>query len=147
MCCVVFNAFIPNHFPSHKPHFVNSSLFGCILYLNSCWTKTAFLLFTTSFDLYYLIASAEGATTDMSVMAYENINVVAGVLKLYLRTLPTPLINLETFKELMFATGMSRLMKKWYVFFFNNLWTRGDGKILLVFQELLIALQLMFFHF
>ncbi|KAK7872201.1 hypothetical protein R5R35_001761 [Gryllus longicercus] len=46
----------------------------------------------------------DGENADLSPEAYENINVIAGTLKLYLRLLPIPLITFETHPALIAAT-------------------------------------------
>lgn len=45
--------------------------------------KTCFIMFT------------DGENADISANVYDNISVVAGILKLYLRLLPLPLITYE----------------------------------------------------
>lgn len=51
--------------------------------------------------LMYIFSDGEQA--DISPQAYENINVIAGTLKLYLRLLPIPLITFEAHPALMKA--------------------------------------------
>lgn len=46
----------------------------------------------------------DGDQADLSPEAYENINVIAGTLKLYLRLLPIPLVTFETHPALIAAT-------------------------------------------
>jgi hypothetical protein len=46
---------------------------------------------------------ADGDQADMGPEMYENINVIAGTLKLYLRLLPVPLVTFETHPALIKA--------------------------------------------
>lgn len=43
----------------------------------------------------YFLMFTEGENADISANVYDNISVVAGILKLYLRLLPLPLITYE----------------------------------------------------
>jgi hypothetical protein len=45
----------------------------------------------------------DGEHADMSPEVYDNINVIAGTLKLYLRLLPIPLVTFETHPALIKA--------------------------------------------
>lgn len=45
----------------------------------------------------------DGEQADMSPEVYDNINVIAGTLKLYLRLLPIPLVTFETHPALIKA--------------------------------------------
>ena len=52
---------------------------------------------------------------------YQDLNIITGVIKLYLRELPIPLITYDTYKEIMKATGegfglqliKATLLKSW----------------------------------
>ena len=48
-------------------------------------------------------STPDGEQADLSPQAYDNINVIAGTLKLYLRLLPIPLITFEAHPALMKA--------------------------------------------
>lgn len=54
----------------------------------------------------------DGDKTDMSEMAYGNINVIAGTLKLYLRLLPVPLITFQAYPHFMQASSKLFLNNK-----------------------------------
>ena len=53
--------------------------------------------FTCTFVLFL------GEAVDLS--QYHDLNIMTGVIKLYLRELPIPLITFDTYKEIMKATG------------------------------------------
>ncbi|KAK3929266.1 N-chimaerin [Frankliniella fusca] len=59
-----------------------------------------------------LALDKDGEQADLSPQAYDNINVIAGTLKLYLRLLPIPLINFEVHPVLMKAAQASSLQMK-----------------------------------
>ena len=44
-----------------------------------------------------------GEAVDLS--QYQDLNIITGVIKLYLRELPIPLITYDTYKEIIKATG------------------------------------------
>lgn len=60
--------------------------------------------FADEVEALKLALDRDGEKTDMSETAYANINVIAGVLKLYLRLLPVPLITFQTYPDLMAST-------------------------------------------
>ncbi|KAE8739615.1 hypothetical protein FOCC_FOCC014880 [Frankliniella occidentalis] len=59
-----------------------------------------------------LALDRDGEHADLSPQAYDNINVIAGTLKLYLRLLPIPLISFEVHPVLMKAAQASSLETK-----------------------------------
>lgn len=56
--------------------------------------------FADEIEALKLALDKDGEKTDMSEAAYSNVNVVAGVLKLYLRLLPVPLITFQAYPDL-----------------------------------------------
>lgn len=60
--------------------------------------------FADEIEALKLALDREGEKTDMSELAYGNINVIAGTLKLYLRLLPVPLITFQAYPGFMQAT-------------------------------------------
>lgn len=56
---------------------------------------------------------SDGKTTVMGDQAYENIHVVASILKMYLRLLPIPLITFDVHPHVLEALG-----KHLIIFFF-----------------------------
>lgn len=63
--------------------------------------------FSEDIDNLKLEFDRNGDKTDISSKAYPNINVIAGVLKLYLRLLPIPIITFHAYKNFM-ETGKCR---------------------------------------
>lgn len=61
--------------------------------------------FADEVEALKLALDKDGEKTDMSETAYSNINVIAGVLKLYLRLLPVPLITFQVYPDLMSSTS------------------------------------------
>lgn len=59
-------------------------------------------LFTNNFDGFHF---PDGKTTVMGDKAYENIHVVASILKMYLRLLPIPLITFDVHPLVLQALG------------------------------------------
>lgn len=53
---------------------------------------------------------ADGKATIMSHQAYENIHVVASILKMYLRLLPIPLITFDVHPLIIQALGKCNLV-------------------------------------
>lgn len=52
-----------------------------------------------------------GEKTDISVNAYEDINIITGALKLYLRDLPVPIISYDAYPRFIEAASKSQLDK------------------------------------
>lgn len=52
-----------------------------------------------------------GEKTDISVNAYEDINIITGALKLYLRDLPVPVISYDAYPRFIEAASESQLDK------------------------------------
>lgn len=50
---------------------------------------------------------ADGEKTDISGKAYEDINIITGALKLYLRDLPVPIISYDAYPRFMEAASES----------------------------------------
>ncbi|KAM8719213.1 hypothetical protein ACLKA7_011858 [Drosophila subpalustris] len=59
--------------------------------------------FADEIDALKLALDRDGDKTDMSEVAYGNVNVIAGTLKLYLRLLPVPLITFQAYPSFMAA--------------------------------------------
>ncbi|XP_032594561.1 N-chimaerin isoform X2 [Drosophila grimshawi] len=59
--------------------------------------------FADEIDALKLALDRDGDKTDMSEVAYGNVNVIAGTLKLYLRLLPVPLITFQAYPNFMAA--------------------------------------------
>lgn len=57
--------------------------------------------FSDDVDNLKLEFDKNGDKTDISAKAYPNINVIAGVMKLYLRLLPIPIITFQAYKNFM----------------------------------------------
>lgn len=62
-----------------------------------------------------IIFVSDGRTTVMGDQAYENIHVVASILKMYLRLLPIPLITYDVHPHVLEALG------KYLIIFFQSL--------------------------
>lgn len=60
--------------------------------------------FADEIDALKMALDKDGEKADMSVLAYSNINVISGVLKLYLRLLPVPLITFHSYPAFMKST-------------------------------------------
>lgn len=60
--------------------------------------------FADEVEALKLALDRDGEKTDMSENAYSNVNVIAGVLKLYLRLLPVNLITFQIYPDLMEST-------------------------------------------
>lgn len=60
--------------------------------------------FADEVEALKLALDRDGEKTDMSETAYSNVNVIAGVLKLYLRLLPVPLITFQAYPDFMIST-------------------------------------------
>ena len=54
-----------------------------------------------------LLHSTDGEKTDISVEAYEDINIITGALKLYLRDLPVPIISYDAYPRFIEAASES----------------------------------------
>lgn len=61
--------------------------------------------FADEIDALKMALDKDGEKADMAVLAYSNINVISGVLKLYLRLLPVPLITFHSYPAFMKSTG------------------------------------------
>lgn len=57
--------------------------------------------FADEIEALKMTLDKDGEKADMSTLAYSNINVIAGVLKLYLRLLPVPLITFHSYPTFM----------------------------------------------
>ena len=68
----------------------------CITLAKVCWTYHTFSCHT----LHWCIS---GEVVDLS--QYQDLNIITGVIKLYLRELPIPLITFDAYNEIMKATG------------------------------------------
>lgn len=68
-----------------------------------------FLLWCESTDTSFFFTAGE--KTDISVNAYEDINIITGALKLYLRDLPVPIISYEAYPGFIQAASESQLDK------------------------------------
>lgn len=53
--------------------------------------------FADEIEALKMALDKDGEKADVSAQVYSNINVIAGVLKLYLRLLPVPLITFQSF--------------------------------------------------
>lgn len=53
--------------------------------------------FSDEIDALKMALDRNGETANMSETAYENVNVVAGTLKMYLRLLPVPLVTYQAY--------------------------------------------------
>lgn len=53
----------------------------------------------------------DGEKTDISVNAYEDINIITGALKLYLRDLPVPVISYDAYPRFIEAASTSQTDK------------------------------------
>ncbi|XP_062562656.1 N-chimaerin isoform X3 [Armigeres subalbatus] len=60
--------------------------------------------FADEIDALKMALDKDGEKADMAVLAYSNINVISGVLKLYLRLLPVPLITFHSYPAFMKST-------------------------------------------
>lgn len=65
--------------------------------------------FADEIDALKLALDRNGEKTDLSEMAYGNVNVVAGTLKLYLRLLPVPLVTFGAYGAFIRSAGKSVL--------------------------------------
>lgn len=77
----------------------------------NCWCGPFFLcvklkLFVLSFIPSHILA--DGEKTDISVNAYEDINIITGALKLYLRDLPVPVISYDAYPRFIEAASKSK---------------------------------------
>lgn len=54
----------------------------------------------------------DGEKTDISVNAYEDINIITGALKLYLRDLPVPVISFDAYPRFIEAAKLTDAEKK-----------------------------------
>lgn len=61
--------------------------------------------FADEIEALKLALDRDGEKTDMSETAYNNVNVVAGTLKLYLRLLPVPLVTFNAYPMFMASTS------------------------------------------
>lgn len=71
-----------------------------------CWCQPSLLLLL----LVSLIPSrilTDGEKTDISGKAYEDINIITGALKLYLRDLPVPVISYDAYPRFIEAASKS----------------------------------------
>lgn len=53
--------------------------------------------------IFSVSSFSTGETVNLS--QYQDMNIITGVIKLYLRELPIPLITFDAYKEIMKATG------------------------------------------
>lgn len=61
--------------------------------------------FADEIDALKLALDKDGEKTDMSEVAYGNVNVIAGTLKLYLRLLPVPLVTYQAYPAFINSTS------------------------------------------
>lgn len=66
-----------------------------------CWHKLKCSPF------FHRSVPADGEKTDISGKAYEDINIITGALKLYLRDLPVPIISYEAYPRFIEAASES----------------------------------------
>lgn len=78
--------------------------------VEKCWCRP-FLPCENSLLLVSFIQShilTDGEKTDISVNAYEDINIITGALKLYLRDLPDPIISYDAYPRFIEAASKSQ---------------------------------------
>ncbi|XP_039289674.1 beta-chimaerin isoform X2 [Nilaparvata lugens] len=68
--------------------------------------------FQEEIDALRVAFNRDGENADVSVSVYENISVIAGALKLYLRLLPIPLITYDAHPSIITAVQMSSLREQ-----------------------------------
>ncbi|XP_046684323.1 beta-chimaerin [Homalodisca vitripennis] len=68
--------------------------------------------FADEMDSLRMALDRDGENADISAEVYDNINVIAGILKLYLRLLPLPLITYEAHPAMIRATQKSSLLQQ-----------------------------------
>ncbi|KAM7407429.1 hypothetical protein PAMA_003245 [Pampus argenteus] len=67
--------------------------------------------FSDSVEEVKMAFDKAGEKTDISVNAYEDINIITGALKLYLRDLPVPIISYDAYPRFIEAASKSQLDK------------------------------------
>lgn len=55
--------------------------------------------------MYFFFSSSDGEKADISAVAYADINIIAGALKLYLRDLPIPIITFDLYSKFIQAAS------------------------------------------
>lgn len=65
--------------------------------------------FLPSFQTNVLCLFTDGEKTDISANAYEDINIITGALKLYLRDLPIPVISYDAYPRFIETASESDL--------------------------------------
>uniref|UniRef100_A0A3Q3QIB4 Chimerin 1 n=1 Tax=Monopterus albus TaxID=43700 RepID=A0A3Q3QIB4_MONAL len=68
--------------------------------------------FTDSVEEVKMAFDKDGEKTDISVNVYEDINIITGALKLYLRDLPVPVISYDAYPRFIEAAKLTDLEKK-----------------------------------
>ncbi len=58
----------------------------------------------------FLLIIAEGDKAELGINTYDNINVIASILKLYFRLLPIPLITFDAHPVLLKAVGKIQIL-------------------------------------